>query len=488
MIHDTFPRIRTILVGLVICGITLSTTSCSRGPSPEELPPLPTPHIVDAMPTVRLQIEQALQEARDNPTQTDANGKLAMTLHAYLYLDAAQAAYLRTRVLAPREARWAYLHGLMLEQQGQSTLAADEFRTAVALDSSDVPARLALARNLDVEGKLAEAKDILEDVIATNPNSVEVHYELGLVLSHAGEFRQAVAHLQRALQLGGPFGTGYYALANAYRGMGLESDAASALENYARHRQTSLLLTDAHMAAVRALDQSNVALMGRAKAAYAKGNIDEAIATLEQAISNDPNDVIAHATVMTLYAEAARYTKVDEHYRIALAIDPNLAELHYNLGIARQFEKRNVEAIAAFEKALELDPYSPDTHTRIGMIYHAQGRKKNAIKALNNALTVSPDYVPARRLLADIYYEDEQFEQAASQWAQLIAEPGEKTPLVLRRLARCYMNMEQTELAKATLSEALQIVDRTSDSRLATGLERDLERANRATSDNTGER
>ena len=47
------------------------------------------------------------------------------------------------------------------------------------------------------------------------------------------------------------------------------------------------------------------------------------------------------------------------HYRKAIAADANLAEAHYNLGLALDKEGKHEAATASFKKAAELAPTNP---------------------------------------------------------------------------------------------------------------------------------
>lgn len=471
--HSFLRRVSLIRIALTCLVIALA--GCERGPGAADLPLLARPAIDDALPVVRDQIGAALAQVDKSPTNAAANGRLAMTLHAYLYLDAAEVAYHRARLLDPRSERWAYLHGVTLVALGQTDRAVDAFRAALDQDPKSLPINLQLAQTLDASGNTAAAREIAEALVSDHPASAEAHHLLGRVLNSAGEPQLAETHLRRALDLGGPFGAGYYALAGAYRAQGKEADAAAALVDYAKYRATTLARTDPHMGAVQALDRSTTRLVQRAKGLHAAGQVAEAVTLLEEAIANDPDNSIARATLVALYGEAQRFDLVDEQFNAAVKLAPDLAELYYNLGIARAYEGRNVEAIRAYQQALKINPLLPDGHMRIGLVYAAQGRRDKAIAAYNDALRIAPGYAPAHQMLGDLHYTAGDLSAAKAHYEILAEQPAAKTPELLQRLARCYIADEQTQPATRVLHEALALAQRQQDTRLVTKIERALQ-------------
>jgi len=65
--------------------------------------------------------------AVSRPTDVDAVGALARTLHAWDQWSAAHDAYLRAQALAPRAVEWLYLDGLALQRLSRPTEAAARF-------------------------------------------------------------------------------------------------------------------------------------------------------------------------------------------------------------------------------------------------------------------------------------------------------------------------------------------------------------------------
>jgi tetratricopeptide (TPR) repeat protein len=119
----------------------------------------------------------------------------------------------------------------------------------------------------------------------------------------------------------------------------------------------------------------------------------------DQAIALDPNDAPAHSNLGAAYAEQGRSDEAIAALQQAIALDPKLALAHSNLGLAYAEQGRYDEAIAALQQAIALDPKLALAHSNLGRAYAEQGRYDEAIAAFQEALTLArrqdlPDFEP----------------------------------------------------------------------------------------------
>jgi predicted O-linked N-acetylglucosamine transferase (SPINDLY family) len=86
----------------------------------------------------------------------------------------------------------------------------------------------------------------------------------------------------------------------------------------------------------------------------------------------------------------------------AVAIAPDFALAHNNLGSALQRAGRIDDAIAAYRRALELSPGTPQVHQNLGAALHAEGDADGALAAFARALRLKPDLSTAWKNLAAV--------------------------------------------------------------------------------------
>ena len=91
-----------------------------------------------------------------------------------------------------------------------------------------------------------------------------------------------------------------------------------------------------------------------------------------------------------------------EAYKQALAIKPDYAEAHYNMGIALEEHGKLEEAIQAYNKALSIKPDYAEAYNNMGITLKEQGKLDEAIQAYNKALSIKPDYARVHRNLSSI--------------------------------------------------------------------------------------
>ncbi len=108
-------------------------------------------------------------------------------------------------------------------------------------------------------------------------------------------------------------------------------------------------------------------------------------------------------------------------YRNALALEPDNAVAHHNLGFALASQGRFDEAVAHYLSALRLDPDSAETHSNLGMALAARGRTDEAMAEWAEALRLDPGLTPARRSMGIVLIDRGEFEAAAAHLSEVLA-------------------------------------------------------------------
>lgn len=122
---------------------------------------------------------------------------------------------------------------------------------------------------------------------------------------------------------------------------------------------------------------------------YQTGHTDQALASIEQAITLDANPEYL-VNLARIYRGEQELEHAEALLEIALECDPAQSEAWFQLACVQGAQGRFSEALASFEEVKRL-PFPADvTHTEIGKVYEASGKISDAISSYEIALSINP--------------------------------------------------------------------------------------------------
>jgi tetratricopeptide (TPR) repeat protein len=281
----------------------------------------------------------------------------------------------------------AHAGGGAKEMMGE---AVAEFRQALELDPSLVPARFYLARvYLDLSqperakeqmqlalermpnqpqflAMLGEAERQLEDptageqlqrrALAADPSFSQARYYLGLALVDLGKRTEAIAEFEGLLRSGVTVPDVYFGLGSAYLAAGRNADAINAIGEGLK------TVPDRHDMRIK------LARAYRLTGALAKAD--------EQIKLTLPEGTPLQAS--SFYQELER-------------------DLYFEEGLLRAAQKRLAASVEALQRALAIDPEFGPAHRELALVYRRQGQAALAAKHEGEARRLgSPVPAPAR--------------------------------------------------------------------------------------------
>ena len=141
------------------------------------------------------------------------------------------------------------------------------------------------------------------------------------------------------------------------------------------------------------------------------GRMAEAIAAFGRVVALMPDSAEAHNNLGIALRTAGRRDEAIAAYHRAIALKPDHAAAHNNLGNLLRETGRLDEAIAALDRSVVLGPGSAEAHSNLGVALHEAGRFDAAIAALGRAIELKADHAPAYNnlgsALADAHRRDE---------------------------------------------------------------------------------
>jgi tetratricopeptide (TPR) repeat protein len=302
------------------------------------------------------------------PRFAAALGNLANAERARGALAAAIAGYRRVIALEPELAEAHRNLGSALLEAGETEAAIHSLQTAVALRPEFAAAAAQLARALNAVGRAAQAiphyerllardrrDEILDeyaallaglgrfepsascyrDLLTRMPANGRLHSNLGHVLHCLGEFRAAIEHGRRAVELEPRLPEAHLHLGNSLLALNALYEADAAYRAGLAIAPDHAALHTAHAMAERAV-----------------GRLADAEASARRALALSPDAADTLALLGSLAIDHGRFEEAEELLRKALAIDPELPEALTSLTAVRKMSAADEPWRDAAERAL----------------------------------------------------------------------------------------------------------------------------------------
>jgi len=329
------------------------------------------------------------------PSHAQAHAALGGTLHVRRDFDGALEHFDIALTIDEMDGQTHYQRGLVYGDMGKYDEAIAGFRRALgtdkemrpALEDETVEESLSSALNLKATELLqaGEHKGALaayEEALVLQPESGDLWHSCGVVLSRTNDFKEATAAYEKAIAFESGIANYHHNLARAREhtrdltGAIAAYEAALALTPDHAEGQHSLgcLLskcgrTEESIAAFRAAIHTDPRRMETvvhlATALERLGDLDGAISTYRVAISDvgnnlEPKEIqqgmgMVRHNLGAILCSKGDYTGAVDVFQEAVAIDPDSAVLHCNLGYALLANQDGERAKAALTRAMQLD-------------------------------------------------------------------------------------------------------------------------------------
>jgi len=434
-----YPMPAPWLPAAVICAVLAVCQGCTDASPP--LPPLPD--LAGQTPAVVAHVRAAYDAATRDTRSATTVGALCTALHADLLFDAAARCYDRVAALDSGW-RWRYARALIDIELGGAAGLAERLRDIASSAPDFAPVWLRLG---DAEFKAARY-DAAADAwrrAATLPSPetpapsdgpphvpevpIAAYASLGLarVALVSGDPSGARDMLERVAAATPSFGPSFRLLADSYRALGRDADAARAVYQAGRRpaftpfadpivdaltresRNSTLLLRMASDATLtvnaawseyltrRAVefDPANPdAVLKLARVLRALQRNDEALGLFLKYAMLVPDDYLGLAHIGSCLSALGRYQEAETYLRKSLSgLDD--ATTHYNLGLLMSQTGRLADAEREYRRALAIDPAQADARGNLGPLLARMGRGREAAEELRRLVADDPENVAA---------------------------------------------------------------------------------------------
>jgi len=377
------------------------------------------------------------EELKRDPKSAMHHNNLGATLNEQSRLEEAGAEFREAIRLDPKLALAHSNLGNVYLQQRKYAEAVEKYKTAIRLDPKFMAPRMRLAVMLQLLKKYPEAAAAARSAIQLEPNHAQAHLELGKALDALDKHHEAIRAYRDAARLE-PNGTG--ALINIGQillGQEKYSDAVDVLRQaIARNQQDgyayywlgrALYRLERYEEAVQAflqdirlgpndrwassdLSRTHFVL---ARAYRAMGELDKAIAALQDAVRIDPNYKAAYNNLGLALKGRGRFKEAIDALNKAVALDPKNGSTHANLGLCLALAGKKEEAIAAMRKGIQLGYRPPQAYVELGATLFEHGEREKGIAAIRKALELDPKFADAHYALGVVLRSQGELDKAA---------------------------------------------------------------------------
>jgi Flp pilus assembly protein TadD len=299
----------------------------------------------------------------------------------------------------PQSARAHATLGIALAKLGEFDDAIAELREALVIDPDHLVAGLTLGRVLGEQGRMAEAKEIYQQLQERLPRNESVLLSLAYIALREGQLDNAERYLQESLK-------------------------------------TNKKLPHSHF------------LLGLTR--LERRNTHGAIAALREATRLDVRNAALHHALGVAYAVAGDNVRSERSFRTALTLSPDATGSVHALCEALLAQGRAEEVVEQLKPRVE-DQDTPETRDLLGRAYIQLKRYANARNHLKHVLAKNGERLSTRehaRFLNNIagtFRAEGDLRAAETELLRALAIEPEAPEFVYENLGRLYIDSERFE-------------------------------------------
>jgi tetratricopeptide (TPR) repeat protein len=259
--------------------------------------------------------------------------------------------------------------GMANERTGNYPGAVRAYQRGLAVEPDNVELLNALGFSYFQQGMSEEAVAAFEKALAVDPKHVKAHNNMALASIDLGELELAESHYRESLAIE-PQPAIYNDLGFVLESQGMPEDAAEMYrkslaldpESPSAHYNLAAFLArsgeyaaaERHFRAALEVKPSAPTYTGLAVVLYHQGRVDDAIASLNQAIETDPEYPAAYDQLAAIRVQQGEFEEAESNYRLFVGKQPSAAG-HQKLAQVLMRLGRVDEARQEMEVAKALD-------------------------------------------------------------------------------------------------------------------------------------
>jgi tetratricopeptide (TPR) repeat protein len=310
-----------------------------------------------------------------------------------------------------------FIHGVVLDQQGEITRAISEYRRALQFDSTASSIYLSMAEDYFSLKLYDDAVLQLQQALAVDSSNLEAMEFLTDLLVETGQVDSAVTVAKKLITLHPEELRYRHNLAGLYV------------------REDSLPAAISQFKEIMSINPGDLDALNQISAIYiTMKDFQKALDVSRQLYDLDSTDDRVAFTVASLYAEMQKPAEADYYFSRAVELNPDDPRYFANWAYLQLGAKEYNRAISILQKGTVKHPRAADIWALLGSAYQQAGQDSAAIKALDHSLELDGTQVAPYVTLGYIYDTAGKFDKALDVYTQALAISPED-PLLLNNYA-----------------------------------------------------
>jgi len=238
--------------------------------------------------------------------------------------------------------------------------------------------------------QLQEAEKLYRAILAQAPDHPDANHNLGVLAMQVNKPEVALSFFEKAIQVNPEHPQYQQSLKNAK----------------AKLEQSPLVISQ---------DMDN-----RLVSLFTQQKYEEVLRLAREAVEKDPDYAFGWKVVGTIEFMMKDYTNALPHYKKALRLNPQDAEVHCNLGAVLQDLGRLEESEASCRQAIRLKPDLAEAHNNLSDTLRDLGRLEESEASSREAIRLKPDYAKAHNNLGNALIELGRLKESEASYRQAI--------------------------------------------------------------------
>jgi tetratricopeptide (TPR) repeat protein len=300
--------------------------------------------------------------------------------------------------------------------------AIPELRQYALEHPADAEGRYLLGVSYRGAHRLDQAEGALREALQVNPAFPGLDSELGATLTQEGKMKEALPHLDRAISQDRDNPDAHFYRLLVFRSLQRTEETKREVEVIAALKEQQVA-------------SDKVALLRtRAKESVDTRRPQDAIDLYREALKISPHDASLYYEVAVVEGALGRLAAEEADLKRAEAEDPDMADVHNQLGVSAIQEGNYDEAKRELELALQREPLYFAAMGNLGVAYARIGDTAKAIAWFQRATDLNPEYEQGHLNLGVLLAASGSFQAADEELGRaLVIEPDDQVAARLRK-------------------------------------------------------